>query len=281
VRLAGARRGHPRTRRLAPLRAGATIRVGVSLRRTRTGPRRGTLTVRVARRGRTIATTRLAFGGASTGGGAPTPVADPNSLAGRLFWGSQYTINGIQQHLLHFTSAGLVATEAAEGTLPACAAVSETCKAYAYDARTNALTIDGKPATLTGRSLTLDGDTYGEFGFPPAGQRWDGTLTYSNSSGICPLYCTYYTENLTFRSDGTFLRDAVASGTGPVVDWASVPADRKGTYEVRADHTLVLAFADGTSRVESVGQYLNDDGSLKPPSEGLLLGGDGYFDISD
>jgi hypothetical protein len=34
-------------------------------------------------------------------------------------------------------------------------------------------------------------------------------------------------------------------------------------------------------RIETVAQYLNDDGTLKAPGEGLLLGGDGYFDIDD
>jgi hypothetical protein len=278
VRVAGAKRASRRSRALAPIRAGRTVRVGVTLRRTKGGPKTGGLTVKVTRRGRTLATSRLAFGPTA----APTPKVDPNTLAGRLFWGSLYTLNGIQQYWLYFTGPNLVSTEAGEnGAWPACTAVSEVCRPYAYDARTNALTIDGKPATLTGRTLTLDGQSHGEFGYPAPGARWDGTLTYSNSSGICPLYCSYYTENLTFRADGTFLRDAVASGTGPVVDWATVPADRKGTYEIRADHTLLLAFADGTQRLETVAQYLNDDGSLKPPSEGLLLGGDGYFDISD
>lgn len=142
-------------------------------------------------------------------------------------------------------------------------------------------TIDGKPATLEGRGIEWDGDRYREWGVPPAGTRWDTTVTYSNSSGICPLYCSYFTEHLTFRPDGTFARDAVASGSGPVVDWASVPPNRRGTYEVRADGTLRLAFADGSERVETVAQYRNDDGSLQPAGEGLLLNGDGYFDIRD
>lgn len=253
------------------------MRVGVSLRRTRTGPKRGHLTVRVTRRGRTVARGRLAFGEATPS--APEQPANPNSLAGRYFWGSLYTLSGIEQYTLYFTGPDLVYTASTESAWPSCTAVSDVCKPYAYNAATGQLTIEGGPATLAGRQLTLGGQSYGEFGFPPAGARWDVTVTYSNSSGLCPLNCTYYTENLTFRADGTFLRDAVSSGTGPIVDWAAVPPDRKGTYEVRADHTLRLAFADGTERIETVAQYLNDDGTLQAPGEGLLLGGDGYFDI--
>ena len=210
-----------------------------------------------------------------------TPPADPDTLAGRYFWGSNYTLNGIRQNTLFFTGKELVYTEATESAWPSCAAPSETCKAYSYAAAANQLTIDGQPATLEGRKLTLDGDTYWEWGFPPAGSRWDTRVTYSNSSGVCPLYCNYYTENLTFRPDGTFMRDAVSSGTGPIVDWASVPPDSKGTYEVRADHTLRLAYEDGRERIETVALYMNDDGTLQAPGEGVLLGGDGYFDIRD
>jgi len=281
VTVAGARRGK-RSRALPPLKAGQSARVRVTLRRTSGGPRSGGLAVRVTRRGKTLAATRLRFGPAgATQPGRPAEPANPNSLAGRYFWGSTYTVSGIMQHTLWFTGPDYVFTDATESAWPTCAAPSEQCKPYRYDARTNALTIDGKPATLQGRRIELDGDSYAEFGFPPAGARWDTVVTYSNSSGVCPLFCSYYTENLTFMPDGNFLRDAVASGTGPVVDWASVPPDKKGTYEVRADHTLRLAFADGSERVETVALYLNDDGTLKPAGEGLLLGGDGYFDIRD
>jgi hypothetical protein len=235
--------------------------------------------MKVMRRGRTVARGRLAFGAPS--GSAPAQPANPNSLAGRYFWGSLYTLSGIEQYTLYFTAPSLVYTASTESAWPACAAASDVCKPYAYNAATNQLTIEGAPATLTGRQLSMGGQSYGEFGFPPAGTRWDVTVTYSNSTGICPLSCTYYTENLTFRPDGTFLRDAVSSGTGPIVDWAAVPPDRKGTYEVRADHTLRLAFADGTERIETVAQYLNDDGTLQAPGEGLLLGGDGYFDLDE
>lgn len=273
VKLAGAKRGKL-TRKLKPLRAGKTVRVGVSLSRKPSGPERGRLAVRVLRNGKTLAKGRLSFG-------APEPPANPNSLAGRYFWGSLYTINGIEQYTLYFTGDNLVYTAATESGWPSCAAVSETCKPYSYDAASNQLTIDGRPATLEGRKLTFDENSYGEFGFPQAGSRWDTLITYANSSGICPLMCTYYTENLLFRPDGTFIRDAVASGTGPIVDWGAVPPDRKGTYEVRADRTLRLAYEDGTERIETVGLYLNDDGTLKAPGDGVVLGGDGYFDIRD
>ena len=276
VVLAGA--GHGKlSRKLKPLAAGKAMRVAVSLRRAGSGgPRSGSLAVRVTRKGRTVSRARLRFGAT-----APSRPADPNSLEGRYFWGSEYTLNGIEQRTLYFTGPALVFTAATESAWPGCAVASDTCKPYAYDAATQQLTIDGKPATLEGRKLTLDGNPYFELGFPPAGTRWDTRLTYSNSSGICPLYCNYYTENLTVMPDGNFIRDAVASGSGPIVDWAAVPPDSKGAYEIRADHTLRLAYADGTERIATVGLFLNDDGSLKAPGEGVILGGDGYFDIRD
>ncbi len=284
IALAGAKRGKT-SRALPPLKAGASARVAVALSRSAGGPARGRLTVKVTRRGKALASARLAFGNGrgSTRTGPVEPPADPDDLTGRYFWGSQYSLNGILQHTLYFTSKQFVWVDDTESAWPTCAAVSEQCKQYSYDARTNALTIDGKPATLgADRSLRWDDDSYAEFGFPAPGTRWDTYVTYSNSSGICPLYCSYYTENLAFRPDGTFIRDAVSSGTGPIVDWGVVPPDSKGTYEVRADRTLRLAYADGRERIETVALYLTDDGkALKPVGDGLLLGGDGYFDIRD
>ena len=287
VALAGARRG-ARSRALPPLKGGRAARVTVALSRTARGPARGRLTVKVTRRGRALASARLAFG---RGGGSRSPArtgpaqppVDPNDLTGRYFWGSTYTLGGILQHTLYFTSKQFVWVDDTDSVWPTCAAASEQCKPYSYDAATNTLTIDGRPATLKAdRSLEYDGDSYAEFGYPAAGTRWDTYVTYSNSSGICPLYCSYYTENLAFRPDGTFVRDAVSSGTGPIVDWAAVPPDSKGTYEVRADRTLRLAFADGRERIETVALYLTDDGrALRPVGDGLVLGGDGYFDIRD
>jgi hypothetical protein len=290
VTVAGARRGTA-SRTLKALRAGQTARVGVSLRGSRSAPKRGRFTVQVTRGHRTLASARVAFGGSSkarrgsrpTPGrrGPATPPANPNTLAGRYFWGSNYTLNGIEQLTLYFTSDTLVDTAPTGSAWPACNAPSDSCKPYSYDARTNTLTIDGRAATLSGRTLTLDGQGYAELGFPPAGARWDTTITYANSSGLCPLYCSYFTENLTFRPDGSFARDAIASGTGPVVDWSSIPPSSKGTYEVRRDHTLLMAYEDGRQVVDTVGLYLNDDGSLQAPGRGVILGGDGYFDIGD
>lgn len=280
VVVAGARRGRT-TRALPTLRAGRSARVAVRASRTSRGPRAAQLTVTVRRGRKTLATARISFGARRPGATEPTPPANPNTLEGRYFWGSRYTLNGIQQNTLWFTGPSLVWVDATEGAWPTCTAVSEQCKPYSYDAAANALTIDGRPATLTGRGLSYDDDSYREFGFPAAGTRWDTYVTYSNSSGICPLYCSYYTENLAFRPDGTFIRDAVSSGSGPIIDWGVVPPDSKGTYEVRADRTLRLAYADGRERIETVANYLNDDGSLQPVGDGLLLGGDGYFDIRD
>ncbi|MEH3053053.1 MAG: hypothetical protein PGN13_03460 [Patulibacter minatonensis] len=218
----------------------------------------------------------------------PPPPANPNSLAGRSFWGSLYSLSGTSQDSLLFVSDSFVfygdASDEAwqDGAVaPTCAAVTEECRPYTYDAKTNALTIGGVPAELQPRAVTYDGRTYGEYGAPPAGSRFDTIVTYVNSSGLCPMYCTYYREDLTFLPDGTFIRGAVVSGTGPVVDFASVPADRKGTYEIRPDKTILLAFADGSQRVRTIALAIKDDGTLAPAGDGMVLGGEGYFDIRD
>ena len=280
VTVAGARGGRL-TRSLGRLGAGRSVRVAVRVARTRNGPQSVSLPVTVTRAGKRIATARLIVKRAAATPTPPTPPSNPNTLEGRLFWGSRFALNGIQQFSLWFTSASLVFVDDPRGAVPTCSAPSDACKPYSYDGRTGALTIDGKPATLDGRTLEAESERYFEWGFPPAGARWDAVMTYSNSSGICPLYCSYFTEHLTFRPDGTFIRSSVASGSGPVVDWGVVPPDSKGSYEVRADRTLRLAFADGRERVETVALQLDDAGRLRPVTDGLLLNGDGYFDIRD
>ncbi|WP_210493988.1 hypothetical protein [Patulibacter sp. SYSU D01012] len=281
VRVVGAR-GASRTRALPALRAGKRVAVRVRLRRTRGGPKAGRVTVRVRQKGRTVATTRLSFGPRAAPTPTPSPAPAPAAtLTGRYFWGSLYTVNGIDQRTLLFTGSSLVRTSAAEGSWPVCAAASEDCRPYAFDPATNALVVDGVPATFDGRRIVLDGLTYTELGAAAPGARWDVVLTYSNSTGLCPLSCSYFTEYLAFRPDGTFIRSAVSSGTGPGADWSVVPPDSKGTYEVRADRTLRLAFADGKERIETLGVFPADDGTYPAnPTAGIVLDGDGYFDIS-
>lgn len=287
VTVTGAKRGTTK-RVIKALKARGTARVAVRLRRAKTGPTAGRLTVKVTRKGKTVGTGRLAFGvpPAPKPRPAPTPAPAPTPppLAGRYFWGFELNmITGSLHKTLYFAGPSLVQTAPMDDAFATCPAESEACRPYTHDPATGQLVVNGEAATLAGRRITLtSGQSYDELGVPPPGTRWDTTVTYANQSGICPsLYCTQYREDLTFRPDGTFIRGSVSSGTGGGTDWGVVPDDQKGTYEVRADRTLRLAFADGKERVETVGQYLNDDGSLKPAGEGLILGGEGYFDIGD
>ncbi|MFA4929728.1 MAG: hypothetical protein WC558_14515, partial [Patulibacter sp.] len=266
VRVVGAKKKSSTTRTLKTLRAGKSTRVTVRLQRSKGGPTKGAVTVRVRSGKRTVGSAPLRFG------------VPP--LTGRYFWGSTYTLNGIQQETLYFATDGLVYTDDMEGAYATCPAADEKCRPYLYDGDTGTIVIDGKPAVLSGGKIEFDGQTYFEWGVPPAGTRFDANLTYANSSGLCPLYCNYFREDLRFFADGKVVRGAVASGSGPVVDYGIVPPDSLATYEVRADGTILMAFADGKQRVETIAFYKDEAGKLKPPSEGVLLDGDGYFDIS-
>lgn len=267
VTVVGAKKGTT-TRRLSTLKAGKTARVSVRLQRLKGGPKKGAVTVRVLRGKRTQASQRVEFG------------VNPNTLAGRYFWGTTYTLNGIQQNTLYFANDGLVFTKDMEGAYATCSVADDNCRPYQYVAKGNQLQVDGKPATLSGRKLEYDGESYYEFAAPPAGTRFDANLTHANSSGICPLYCNYFREDLRFFADGKVIRGAVISGTGPVVDYGIVPPDSLATYEVRADGTIRMLFGDGKERIETIAFYVADNGTLEPASKGVVLNGDGYFDIS-
>ena len=170
-------------------------------------------------------------------------VRPPATLTGRQFWRSQLRGGGgVNQDTVYFTGPQFVFTGTLEDAWPVCTAASEDCKPYTFDPKTGALTINGAAATLEGDWLTVDGKSHWELGRAKAGARWDIVLTHANASGICPLYCFARTEHLRFMPDGNFVRSSVSSGTGPVVDWAVVPDDSKGTYEVTADGLLRLAY---------------------------------------
>ncbi len=268
VTIVGARRG-AKVRALPALRARASTRVMVRVRRNGpTAPKTAVLTPKVVQNRRTIGSGRLVI---------RKPA--PTTLTGRYFWGSQYTLNGPEGHTLYFTSARYVFIGDAKDAWPVCTAPTDVCKPYTYNARTNALVIDGERATLQDHRLTWQNQSHWELGREKAGARWNVVLTHSSATGLCPLYCSYFTEHLTFLPDGTFTRSSVASGTGPVVDWISVPNDRKGTYEVRANGTLRLAFADGTERIRTLGLFPDDGKYPANAAAGIVLGGDGYFDI--
>jgi hypothetical protein len=267
VTVAGAKKGTT-TRRLSTLKAGKTTRVSVRLQRLKGGPKVGAVTARVLRGKRTAASQRVQFG------------INPNTLAGRYFWGSTFTLNGTRMETLYFSNDNLVFTDDMEGAYANCTVADEKCRPYQYVAKGNQLQIDGKPAVLNGRKLEYDGQSYLEFAAPPAGTRFDANLTYVNTSGICPLYCNYFREDLRFFADGKLIRGAVISGTGPVVDYGIVPPDSLATYEVRADGTIRMLFGDGKERIETIAFYLADNGTLQSPSDGVVLNGDGYFDIS-
>jgi hypothetical protein len=195
-------------------------------------------------------------------------------------------MSGIETRKLYFPSDTFVYTGSLTAPWPACTTVSETCKPYTYDASTNTLTIDSKPATLSDRSITLGGDTYLALGVPTTGARWQTVLAYVNSWGMCTLYCSSVKDYLAFRLDGTFIRgvSAANSSTGSGGDdyWSTVADDNKGTYEIRADHTLLLAYADGTQSIRTLGIYPAKDGSYPDnPASGIVLDGTGYFEPSD
>ena len=119
VTVTGAKRG---VRALGPLRAGRSVRVTVTVRRLRGGPASGGATIRLRRAGRTVATGRVAFGPlpkqAPAPAPAPTPAPAAETLTGRYYWGSQYTLNGIEQYTLLFTGPNLVFVGPAEGAYP-------------------------------------------------------------------------------------------------------------------------------------------------------------------
>jgi hypothetical protein len=204
---------------------------------------------------------------------------NPNNLAGRYFWTQVYLgVAGIYQYTLYFTNDTYVYTGKPTGSWPTCTEVTTTCKTYTYDSTTGTLTINDKSATLKGLKLTYGGATYWQLGAAAAGARWDTTLTYSNSIGTCPDACTDAAIWYAFAPDGRFIRGNGSSSTNIFSTWVVTGNDRKGTYEVRADRTLQLTYADGTQQILTLGIYPADDLTYPTnPTAGIILNGTGYL----
>jgi hypothetical protein len=117
--------------------------------------------------------------------------------------------------------------------------------------------------------------------FGQAGARWDFQLKYASMSG-CGLYPTRSASQrrAAFGPDGAFVLNGSSFSHDPWANWRSDPPGQQVTHEVRADRTLLLACANGTQQVYTLGIYPAKDGSYPAnPAEGIVLDGQGYFDF--
>jgi hypothetical protein len=163
---------------------------------------------------------------------------------------------------------------------------TDGCIPYTYDAKANALTLDGQEATLsTDRAaLTLGEDDYDLAPIPPAGSRWALSLKGIHIGGFWPNLIVHETF-LTMAADGQFAATSSTfgsfgglPGTPGSGNFAVVPPDQRGTYAVDGSGVLTLTYADGHTKANTI-SIVRDvkTGSADPAEVGFLIGDTQYF----
>ena len=210
---------------------------------------------------------------------AQTPL--PPRLEGRVFW--HKVLTGYDESL-YFAAPGFAYRGLLDdGAFPACAAVTATgagdgCVAASYTPATGAVSVDGVAGTvdLKAHTLTLDGDKYLEAAPQAAGAAFDVDLFTARMTGLCPLYCNYYTGYLRLYPNGRFQKASVHSWTGSVSDGTVLPPDKQGVYAVLPGSLIRFTYDDGTVVTQTLGVFHSAAG-VPDPKEGLLIGGEGWF----
>jgi hypothetical protein len=295
VRLPAGLRAKAVVRAVGPLAPGAAQTVTLRIR-----PGAGAsstpklqLQLRVGKRSLARASTKLsvAAGGSKPGkttkqqpapGG--TPKQDPNDLSGRHY--SQWVQDPVAGALVNgyaFVSPGFVFKGVPVGGLPECAAPSDTCLPYTYDAAANALTINGQPASFSpDRSiLKVDNKSFPWNPVPPAGTRYALALTHTWAQGIFP-YATSGHVYLSMTLDGHFALSSTSiaslgAGTNVETFASTVGPDQRGTYDILDRGRLQLRFDDGTVQVRTIALTTGSGGSADPAKDGLILDRDYYW----
>src|SRR5690606_20501723 len=106
--------------------------------------------------------------------------------------------------------------------------------------RTGKVRIGKKRAKVTSEGFAFAHPGAGEkIGFhpltlPAKGTKVQTELIHQNWSGNCLLMCNSWTEDLSFGSDGRFVRGRLTVGSWPGLGaaWGSVAPDQRGTYRV-------------------------------------------------
>lgn len=226
-------------------------------------------------------TVSVAAAGVARRAATATQAPLPPRLEGRVFWHKVLTGH---DDGLYFAAPGLAYRGLLDdGAFPTCAGVTavdrgDGCVAASYTPSTGSVTVDGVQGTvdLKAHTMTLDGDTYLEAAPQPAGATFDADVFTARMTGLCPLYCNYYTGYLRLYPNGRFQKASVHSWTGSVSDGTVLPPNQQGAYAVLPGSLVRFTYDDGSVVTETLGVFHSKAG-VPDPREGLLIGGEGYF----
>ena len=153
------------------------------------------------------------------------------------------------------------------------------CIPYTFDAKTGAVVLDGVQGTLdqARTSMKVGEDELSLAVVPKPGLRWTGVLRGVSVWGFWPNQ-TVSQRWLTTNANGEFALERSTIGTMIDTNFAVVPPDSKGTYEVLPNGLFRMAYADG--KVETWTMTITRDaktGDENPATAGFLLDDTQYF----
>lgn len=228
----------------------------------------------------------------------PGPQEQPATLAGQAFTRVEVDVMSSNRWFGYTFLDGQWAYRGIpEGTgFPQCTAKTagvdergdetDGCLPYTYDPKTNALTIDGQPFTVSpDRTSITQGDKTWTLNLIPApGTTWNLALKGIAVSGYWPNQ--FVSQNwLAMNTAGEFTNSRETLGTwgGGAMNpgggnFASASPDQRGTYAVLPGGLIEFRYADGDVVRQSI--LITRDaktGDVDPARVGFLLDGVQYF----
>lgn len=200
------------------------------------------------------------------------------SLSGRYYWGFEvgsldegwnnmavWFVNGRFAHVGFPKKAGL----------PSCSRVTQQCKRYSFNPRTGKVRIGSQRGKATTEGMKLGKQWYSPLTLPRQGSRLNVSLQHQNYTGYCGISCVTWTERLVLDKRGRFLRTQMSVGSigapGLGTVGSAFPPDQRGTYQVLSRGRIRFSYADGSTRVRTIGIEHDLRGKPNPRSAGLLV----------
>ncbi|WP_129590733.1 CARDB domain-containing protein [Sanguibacter massiliensis] len=213
----------------------------------------------------------------------------PKSLAGRLYWGADSSLDEAwQNRMVWFVDGRWAYTGIAQKGRPTCEAGKKDCVRYTYSPRTGKVKVGSRTGTVTSKSLRLPPrkgapvDSYVPVSTPKAGTRLATKLVHQGSSGCGYGYgktCYTYTWRLQFTKDGRFVerRKGLTSTTVGGSWFIGGSDDERGTYKILSKGRIQLKYANGKSEVKTFG--ILQDVREKPDAKnvGVVVRGTKYY----
>jgi hypothetical protein len=218
-------------------------------------------------------------------------------LTGRYFWGNLYHVDyAWDNYAIYFSRDGWAYWGFPDSGVPDCSKsqpklddkgvdTGDGCMPVTYDAKTGAITIGTHTGTYVNGALTIDEIKFMELVIPAAGSRYQTSLEHLSYRGLCGLItgCSTSREAFTLTSDGGFLESSSSLTTmgdgfsSPFIAAGGYPPDQYGTYEIQAGGTFVRHYANGTTKISTIGVSPDAAGNPDPINEDLLIGETNYY----